>query len=118
MPFSAYLETTSTSITKLKQMAFNGESHVAIALETTSTSITKLKPDKRGTHPYFGLSLETTSTSITRLKLRQYDPRSGGSLLETTSPSIPSTASGCVKFLAFTRPFLLWEGVFAWVFPN
>ena len=98
MPFSAYLETTSTSITKLKQMAFNGESHVAIALETTSTSITRLKPDKRGTHPYFGLSLETTSTSITRLKLRQYDPRSGGSLLETTSTSIPSTASGCVNF--------------------
>ena len=70
------LETTSTSITRLKQY-FHTCWHFRCILETTSTSITRLKPyrETRQVQWWMGVQLETTSTSITRLKPYRRLPR-------------------------------------------
>ena len=64
------LETTSTSITRLKQSVLYALGDEVAFLETTSTSITRLKQvDDIVGHPTIEVNaLETTSTSITRLK--------------------------------------------------
>ena len=68
MEINGKLETTSTSITRLK-LERSGMAECDFALETTSTSITRLKPDSLDFTESNKRWLETTSTSITRLKL-------------------------------------------------
>ena len=103
------LETTRTSITRLKLVSVTSKRSKASILETTRTSITRLKRHARTFHTWQS-PLETTSTSITRLKHQHLWYESIIFAPWNDKPLDSQHSKWVCKVLTFLLLFFLWDG--------